>query len=424
LTGWVVGFGCSVLADQVFFLSLAWAAVSLGVPGLVGLVLAAASVPRILVLLVSGAVADARSPKRIIIGTDSGRALVMAVAAAAVLMGDLNAWVLLGVAVAVGTLDGFFLPAVGALPVRIAPPELMGRVSALRTVTQRVGMLGGGPLAGWLIHLFGPSAAFAGSAVLFALSVGSLALVTLAPRPGPAPAVPDRASTSSPRPLLARAWAETAAGFQVVRGNRVLAGLLLLIGGMNLGFAGPFTAGIPLLAAAHGWGAGGAGLLVGAFGAGAAAGGLGLLAVRHVAHAGWVQLVAVASMGLTLAAVGVVSHLGVALAAALVLGLGSGVFGTVVYGLLLNLSPAADVGRVMALLSLTLEGTAALSFVATSAVTTSRSAGASFILGGLLILATTLAVATRPHLCQLRTERPKPIPETPVLRPEPAHSSR
>src|SRR3954454_13648460 len=123
LTGWVVGFGCSVLADQVFFLALTWAAVQLDVPGLVGLVLAAGSVPRLLVLLLGGALADAKSPKRIIIGTDSGRALVMAAAAAILLLGSMNAWALAAVAVAIGTLDGFFLPAVAALPVRLASSE-------------------------------------------------------------------------------------------------------------------------------------------------------------------------------------------------------------------------------------------------------------------------------------------------------------
>src|SRR3954447_16059296 len=201
LTGWVVGFGCSVLADQVFFLSLTWAAVQLDIPGLVGVVLAAGSAPRLLVLLVGGALADAASPKRIILGTDSGRALLMAAAALVLLLGSMNVWVLLGVAVAVGTLDGFFLPAVAALPVRIAPAHLLGHVAALRTLTQRVGMLSGGPLAGWLLYLFGPAAAFLGAAALFALSVGALTLVPLPPRPCPTAGTPSgTAASNSPTP--------------------------------------------------------------------------------------------------------------------------------------------------------------------------------------------------------------------------------
>jgi MFS family permease len=426
LTGWVVGFGFSVLADQVFFLSLAWAAVQLGVPGLVGLVLAAGSVPRLLVLLVGGALADARSPKRIIIGTDSARALVMAAAALVLLSGAMNAWALVAVAVVVGTLDGFFLPAVAALPVRIAPQHLMGRVSALRTVTQRVGMLGGGPLAGWLIHRFGPSAAFVGSAALFALSVGSLALVTLAPAMSGS-AARRRSRSSRPaasathpadrRSVLAQTWADTTQGFRLVHRTPVLAGLLLLIGGMNFGFSGPFTAGIPLLAHGQGWGARGAGLLIGAFGIGAAVSGLGLCLRRRVPRAGLVQLAAVLVMGLATAAVGVASSLPVALAAAVVLGLSSGVFGTIVYALLLDSTPAAEVGRVMALLSLVLEGSAGLSFLVTGVLTTTLDGAAPFLLGGLAIVVTALIGVARPHVRQLQMQ-PGTAAEEVAVEPE------
>jgi MFS family permease len=393
LTGWVVGFGFSVLADQVLFLSLAWAAVQLGVPGLVGLVLAAGSAPRLLVLLVGGALADSRSPKRIIIGTDSARALVMAAAALVLLSGVMNAWTLVAVAVLVGTLDGFFLPAVAALPVRIAPQRLTGRVSALRTITQRVGMLGGGPLAGWLIHVFGPTAAFLGSAALFALSVGSLALVTLAPTLTSSAArrhgtssrtTPGAADPPAGRGAAARAWTDTTRGFHLVHRSPVLGGLLLLIGGMNFGFSGPFTAGIPLLADAQGWGAHGAGLLS-------------LCLLGRVPRAGLVQLAAVLSMGLAVGAVGVAPGLLVALAAALVLGLSSGVFGTIVYALLLDSTPTSEVGRVMALLSLVLESSAALSFLLTGVLTGALGSAAPFLLGGLAVVVTALTgLARRP----------------------------
>lgn len=411
LVGWVVGFGCSVLADQIFFLSLAWAAVQLNVPGLVGLVLAAGSLPRLLVLLLGGALADAKSPKRIIIGTDSGRAVVMAGAAVILLLGSMNAWALAAVAVAIGTLDGFFLPAVAALPVRLASSEPIGRVAALRTVTQRVGMLAGGPVAGWLIYLYGPGAAFAGSSLLFTLSVISLAMVTLSPSPATEPAAPvapwhrrQRRQRWRSRRVLARTWAETTSSFRMVRRDPVLAGLLLLIAGMNLGFSGPFTAGIPLLAAGKGWGAHGAGLLVGAFGIGAAVSGLGLLLLRRVPRAGLVQLAAMLSMGLAVAAPGVVTHLSLALAGAVVLGLSSGVFGTVAYGLLLDVTPTAEVGRVMALLSLILEGTAGVSFLATGAIASTLGAGATFLLGGLVIVLSTFLGALQPYLRVLRMQ--------------------
>ena len=179
LVGWLFGFGSSILADQVFFLALTWAVIQVGSPGQVGLVLAAGSVPRLLILVVGGAVADRVSPKRIIMTTDSGRAVVMAAAAAVLMLGSMEIAGLVVVALVIGALDGLFLPAVGALPGRIAEQHEMGRVAALRTVTQRSALLVGGPLAGWLIFLSGPSTAFWASAGLFAVSVGCLALVTL-----------------------------------------------------------------------------------------------------------------------------------------------------------------------------------------------------------------------------------------------------
>ena len=65
-------------------------------------------------------------------------------------------------------------------------------------------------------------------------------------------------------------------GLTSARRDPVLPWLLLLVAGMNLGFAGPVTAGFPLLAAHSNWGAVGAGTLLGGFGLGAAVSGLGL----------------------------------------------------------------------------------------------------------------------------------------------------
>jgi MFS family permease len=205
----------------------------------------------------------------------------------------------------------------------------------------------------------------------------------------------------------------------------VLAGLLLLIGGMNFGFSGPFTAGIPLLADAQGWGARGAGLLIGAFGVGAAVSGLGLCLLGRVPRAGLVQLAAVLAMGLATGAVGVSPSLPVAVAAAGVLGLSSGVFGTIVYALLLDSTPAADVGRIMALLSLVLEGSAGLSFLATGVLTTALDSATPFLLGGLAVVVTALTGVARPQVRRLQmpggteaqedaVELKEPVPQ-PVL---------
>lgn len=335
--GWTLGFGSSVLADQVFFLALTWAALRVGTPSQVGVVLAAGSLPRLFILLVGGAVADSVSPKRIIVGTDTGRAVVMAAAALVLLHGwSMSTWELVVIALIIGGLDGLFLPAVGALPALIAPQQLMGRVAALRTVTQRVAMLIGGPLAGWLIYRYGPAGAFGGSAVLFALSVGSLTLIATIPS-GRIGSTPRR--NAEPRPTYR---ARLSSGVRFVRGDPVLPWLLLLIAGMNFGFAGPVTAGLPLLAAQHHWGAQGAGLLVGGFGFGAAATGLGLVFVRHIPRAGLVCTAGVTTMGVSLALLTWADTIPQAMAAVTVLGLASGLFGTVAHAMVLTSTPATS----------------------------------------------------------------------------------
>lgn len=433
LTGWVVGFSCSVLADQMFFLALTWAALQTTTPGQVGLVLAAGSIPRLLILLLGGVVADSASPRLIIIGTDSARAVVMALAATALFVTTPSTWGLVALALVIGALDGLFLPAIAALPVRIAPPHLMGRVSALRTLTQRIGLFGGGPLAGWLIYLYGPGAAFLGSAVLFLLSVGSLLLVTVRPVVLPPPtATPSTETFTTPVELSVTALetssdqsqgrpgrfrtllAKGTEGLRTVRDSPVLLAMLLLIGLNNFGFAGPFTTGIPLLSAANGWGARGAGLLIGAFGIGAAASGFTLFVVRYVPKAGNHLLIGSLLMSVSMLGIGVVQSLTLAVTCSFLMGVASGIYGTLVYALLLTATPAHEIGRVMSLLSLTLEGVAPLSFMAAGFVSALLTPQWSFILGGGISLVATLLFAARPLLRHLEMARPVPKPVVPA----------
>lgn len=292
-------------------------------------------------------------------------------------------------------------------------------------------MLLGGPLGGWLIYLHGPGAAFGGAAALFTLSVGSLALipvvtntrsvaqtsaatggVSAASAPTATPAAGGVGGSASSRGsagtgLLSRGKRSLSNGVKdasaALRRDPVLGWLLVLAAGMNVGFAGPVTAGLPLLAAAHRWGPGGAGLLLGSFGLGAAAAGLSLVFIRRIPHAGWVVLAGVAAMGAALAAIGFVKTFPVALAATVVLGVASGVFGTVVHAIVLTRTPQAELGRVMALLSLSVEGMVPISYAATGVLAARVGVSATFLVGGCVILAATALACSRRSLrsCQL-----------------------
>ena len=398
---WLTSLGTSLCADQVFFLALTWVAIQEGTPGQVGLVIAAASLPRLAILVFGGSLADRLNPELLAAVSDLGRAAAVGVAVALVLLVDLRIWQLVVVAVAVGALDGFFMPAIGAIPALIAPSSLMGRAGALRSVVQRVALATAGPISGAMIVWAGTAAGFATAAVLFLLSVAALVLLLrgdwTAAR-GPEAGGRDAGALAGGLPS---GWGYLMGGFAVVRSNAVLPWLLLVVAALNLGFAGPVTAGLPLLAAQQGWGASGAGALMGAFGVGAAVTGLTLVFVDRVPRAGTLLLAGLATMGLAIGAFAVSESFLVALADAVLLGLGSGVVSSIVYALLLTTTPVAALGRVMALVSLTLEGTFPLSNFVTGVGIGRYGTDLAFVVGGGLLVVTALAAATRSRIGRL-----------------------
>jgi MFS family permease len=410
---WLASLGTSLCADSVFFLALTWAAIQVGSAGQVGMVVAAASLPRLAILLFGGSLADRVNPRILAAASDLGRALAVATAFAVVLTVHLQIWHLVVIGVTVGALDGFFMPAIGAIPALIAPVSLMARVGALRAVVQRVAVLVAGPIAGTVIAWRGRSAGFATAGLMFLLSVAFLLMLlaqshagTRGQQAGHDDGVADPLEEAARPASSGSLTSDLAGGFAVVRRHPVLPWMMLLVAALNLGFAGPVTAGLPLLADQQLWGASGAGLLLGGFGLGAAVTGLTLVFVPRVPRAGALLLTAFALMGLAIAAFAFAGTLVVAIVEAVVLGLGSGVVSSIVYGTLLTATPAAALGRVMALVSITLEGTFPISNYLTGMLTQAHSADLAFLIGGGLLVAAAAAAATRPAIRQLRAAGP------------------
>ena len=78
---------------------------------------------------------------------------------------------------------------------------------------------------------------------------------------------------------------------------------------LDFGFAGPTTAGVPLLAAEQGWGPGGIGWILGGFGVGAVATAAVLAWRRPTVRAGVVAAVGLTLMSVGLLALGLVEQL-------------------------------------------------------------------------------------------------------------------
>ncbi|MFB7374544.1 MFS transporter [Streptomyces sp. NPDC056222] len=352
---WLGAYTASTLGDSVYHLALSWSAVRGGTPAEAGLVMAVSAVPRALLMLGGGVIADRFGPRRVVVLSDTVRMLVVLGVAALLLLTSPALWVLAAVALVFGTVDALFLPAVGALPPRIAPRDQLARVQGMRGLAYRAGLVLGAPLGGLAVALGGSAAAFGAAGLLFAFSLPLLLKLRIAPLPGDEPS---RDGT---------ALRDLADGLRYIRRHRVLGPLMIVIALSDLGFVGPLNVGLALLADQRGWGAAGIGWVLAGFGTGAAAASL-LLTVRgRIPRAGAVMAWTVTLGACSIAALAYVPQLPVAVAVSVSVGLLAGLSGALCGALAQTECEPAYLGRVTAVSSLFSLGIAPLSYPLTGA---------------------------------------------------------
>ncbi|MFF0081593.1 MFS transporter [Streptomyces canus] len=176
---WLGGYTASMIGDSVYYIALSWAAVQTGTPSQAGVVMAVSAVPRAVLMLGGGVIADRFGPRRVVIASDTVRcAAVLAVAGLLFLTGP-GLWPLAVLALVFGTVDAVFLPAVGALPARVTSRGQLARVQGMRGLGIRFASVVGGPLGGLAVAVGGAAAAFTFAGLLIAVSVPLLISVRL-----------------------------------------------------------------------------------------------------------------------------------------------------------------------------------------------------------------------------------------------------
>ncbi len=347
---WLAAYTASMMGDNVYYLALSWAAVRAGTPAQAGLVMAASAVPRALLMLGGGVIADRLGPRRVVIGSDAVRCAAVLAVAVLLFTTDPGLWPLAVLAVVFGTVDAVFMPAVGALPARVTSRDQLARVQGMRGLGIRFASVAGGPLGGLGVALGGAAAAFGLAALLIAVSVPLLVSVRMRELPAD-----DTAASGG------TAWRDLVAGLRYIRGHRVLAPLVLAIALGDLGFVGPLNVGLALLADERGWGASGMGWVLAGFGVGAGAASL-LLTVRgRVPHAGHVMAYACVAGSVAIGALAYAPDVAAAVGVALLVGGLAGLSGALCGALLQTQSDPAYLGRVTAVASLVSLGFSPLS---------------------------------------------------------------
>jgi MFS transporter, DHA3 family, macrolide efflux protein len=168
----------SILGDVVYSIALGfWILAVTGSTALMGSLLAASTLPRILVSPVAGVVVDRFDRRRLMIWMDVIRGAAVVMVAAGAFMGFLQVWMVFAAGVILGLCGAFFSPAVSSVI-----PDITGRTkvvqansvfSMLGTGGNIVGNAGGGflfqALGAPVLFLFnGLSYLFSGVSLLFA----------------------------------------------------------------------------------------------------------------------------------------------------------------------------------------------------------------------------------------------------------------
>ncbi len=367
---WLCGVTVSQLGDAVLAFALGWAAAGLGATT-AALVLTLGGLPRLVLLVVGGAVADRFGARRVLIAGEAALLALTAVLALALTRFGTPTWLLLTTSLALGTISAFCLPSTGSMPRRLVRDDQLSRALALRQSLVQMVLLVAAPLSGLLAGTAGLPTIAWGTTV----TTGVCLCVLVAVRE-PSGTVPDRAPTGVPVP----ARLDLIDGFRVVTRTPGLRRALVLTGaGAALILPVPSLL-VPLLGRASGWGPGTTGAVAGAVGVGVICAAL-LAARRRTVVAGSTGSPAgavdrpgparpgrrapsaSAAVGLVVSATGALvvavgALLGGSAAAvvtvlgALVLGCGNGTFVARIAPLVLGSAPRTHLARVQALVGL------------------------------------------------------------------------
>ncbi|MET7731780.1 MFS transporter [Streptomyces sp. NPDC005402] len=389
---WLAAYTASMTGDSVYYIALSWAAVQSGTPAQAGIVMSVSALPRALLMLGGGVIADRFGPRGVVIGSDAVRCAAVLAVAALLFLTSPGLWPLALLGLAFGTVDAVFMPAVGALPARVTSRGQLTRVQGMRGLGIRFASVVGGPLGGLAVAVGGAAAAFALAGLLIAISVPLLIAVRVRQLPADDRKADDGKADGAGK-ADATAWQDLRAGLRYIRHHRVLAPLMLAIALGDLGFVGPLNVGLTLLADERGWGAAGMGWVLGGFGFGAGVASL-LLAVRgRVPYAGHVMAYACLCGAVAIGALAFVPGVVAAAGVALLIGLLAGLSGALCGALLQTQADPARLGRVTAVSALVSLGFAPLSMPLSAAAIGAWGTGPVFLvsaavcgLGGVVAL--------------------------------------
>jgi MFS family permease len=399
----------SVVGDQFLNVALAWLVISLTGSGLaLGAVLIAVAVPRAILIVPFGVLADRRPTRGLMVAAHVARGVIIGAIAVLAVTGTASVPALAVLGALCGAADALYMPAQQAFLPRTVAAERLPSANALLQGTLQAAAMAGPPLAGIVIVIAGTGAAFALDAVSFFVA----ALVILLMKPAPTRRMEDWAAGApalvgtAQVPAGPSFRAQLGAGIRYVMADPAIRTLMLLALVLNFALNGPAGVGMAWLAQQR-FDAGpmGLGLMEAGWAAGALVG-IVLAGNVRIERQGRVVVGSVAVAGLMMAAVGTLGSLPVVVAALAVMGVAIGYVNVVAVSWLQGRVRPAMVGRVMGIVMLMSFGATSLSLGLAGALI-DLDATALFVgAGGLTVVAAVFAFAI--HLPAMLDQRPAP----------------
>jgi MFS family permease len=167
----------SFVGDAAFLVALGWRVTDLtGKASSLGLVLAAESLAMLATLLWGGVLADRYPRKRLMIGSDVARAIVMAVFCALDAAGQLTLARVIVLAILFGAADGFFQPAFGGIVPLVVETPMLASANSWIGIARQGSAVAGPAVAAGLYGTVGPTTVWGIDAGSFLVSAAALKL--------------------------------------------------------------------------------------------------------------------------------------------------------------------------------------------------------------------------------------------------------
>ncbi len=341
---WLSGATFASLGTQILAFSMAWVAAGYG-GAFAGLVLTATNLPRALLLLVGGTVVDRYGAWRVMLSGDTAMTMVTGVFAGMLLICGPSPWLLVAVALLMGVVDSYYMPAAGSMPRRLVPQDKLAKAMAARQISSQLASVIGGPIGAVVVASFGITAAAIADSATFAAMFVLLMIIR------PRGADPSTVTKSEP-PTRQSFLHEAFDGLRLsMRDPLLRPGLFMLIG--CAAFLLPvLSLVLPVLARQAGWEPTQVGLVYGISALGTAIVAAGVLITGGfsrpgLAGCGGLALAAAGVLGLAL-----VHDLPLTLVSGAVVGIGTGLFSTHIGPLVLGRTPETHIGRIQSIVAM------------------------------------------------------------------------